>query len=256
VTIATWNVNSIKARLDRVIAWLGDRNPDVLCLQELKTAREAFPFRELEEAGWNVAGAFQPTYNGVAILSRHPLEDVVAGMDDGEEDPQARLVAATVRGIRVVSVYVPNGQDPGSDKYAYKLRWLDRVRDWLSRELERHPILVVCGDFNIVPRDQDAHDPKAWEGTVLLNPEVRERLGALAALGLRDVVADRHPEGGPFSWWDYRAASFPRNLGLRIDLLLATADLAGRCVEVFTDRDQRKGDRPSDHVPVGARFEV
>jgi len=254
VIIATWNVNSIKARLDRVIAWLGARNPDALCLQELKTAREAFPFQELQEAGWNVAGAFQPTYNGVAVLSRHPLEEVAVGMDD--DDPQARLVATTVRGVRVVSVYVPNGQEVGSEKYAYKLRWLERFRGWLEQERARHPRLVVCGDFNIVPRDGDAHDPRVWQGTVLLNPEVRRHLSSLMDLGLRDVVAERHPEGGPFSWWDYRAASFPRNLGLRIDLLLTTPDLADRCVEVFTDRDQRKGDRPSDHVPVGARFEV
>jgi len=256
VTVATWNVNSIKARLDRLLAWLAARQPDAVCLQELKTARETFPFLELEAAGWRAVGAFQPTYNGVAIVSRHPLEAVVTGMDDGEEDPQARLVAATVRGVRVVSVYVPNGQEIGSDKYAYKLRWLERARDWMRRELERHPSLVLCGDFNIVPRDGDAHDPKAWAGTVLLNPEVRERLQALMALGLRDVVAERHPEGGPFSWWDYRQAAFPRNLGLRLDLLLATPDLADRCVEVFTDRDQRKGEKPSDHVPVGARFEL
>ncbi len=255
MVVATWNVNSVKARLDRLRAWLAARQPDVACLQELKCTADAFPFLELEADGWHVAGAFQPTYNGVALLSRKPLLDVRVGLDDGEDDPQARLVAATVDGVRTICAYVPNGQEMGSDKFAYKLRWLDRLAGYLRARHDPAQPLALCGDFNIVPRDSDAHDAKAWNGTVLLNPEVRARLAALQEWGLRDVVAERHPEGGPFSWWDYRMLGFPKNLGLRIDLVLATADLAERCTDAFTDRDQRKGEKPSDHAPVFAVFE-
>jgi exodeoxyribonuclease III len=244
----------VKARLPRLLAWLAAGHADVVCLQELKTAREGFPFLELEAAGWHAAGAWQPTYNGVAILARQPPEDVAAGLDDGEDDPQARLVAATVGGVRVVSVYVPNGQEPDSDKFAYKLRWLDRLAAWIDRTRVPGRPLAICGDFNIVPRDGDAPDPAFWNGTVLLNPAVRARLQALLDRGLVDVAVQGHPAGGPFSWWDYRMLAFPKNLGLRIDLVLASADLAARCTDLRTDRDERKGEKPSDHAPVIATF--
>jgi exodeoxyribonuclease-3 len=253
MVIATWNVNSVRARKERLLAWLAAHQPDVLCLQELKVVRDDFPWEEVRAAGYEIVGSFQPTYNGVAILSRLPMTDVVEGLGDGVEDPQARLVAATVSSIRVVCVYVPNGQELESDKFQYKLRWLERLEAWLPADA--HPGgVVVCGDFNIVPRDSDAHDAAAWNGTVLLNPEVRVRLAALEATGLVDVVARRHPEGGPFSWWDYRMLGFPRNHGLRIDLVLASPALADRCVDAFTDRDQRKGEKPSDHAPVVVTF--
>jgi exodeoxyribonuclease-3 len=254
MTIVTWNVNSVRARLDRVLAWLAKHEPDVLCLQELKTSLANLPVDAFKDAGYHVAAACQPTWNGVAILSREEPCDVLMGMNDGEDDAQARLVAATVGGIRIVSVYVPNGQVPESDKYQYKLRWLDRLRTWLEHAPDPAVLMAVCGDFNIVPRDIDAHDPAIWTGSVLLNPEVRERLGALLDLGLVDVTARHHPEGGPFSWWDYRMMAFPRNHGLRIDLILASQALADRCVQAWVDRDERKGEKPSDHAPVLARF--
>jgi exodeoxyribonuclease-3 len=257
--LATWNVNSVRARKERLLAWLSAHQPDVLCLQELKVIRDDFPWDEIRAAGYEPVGTFQPTYNGVAILSRLPLADVVEGLGDGEDDPQARFVAATVSTctgpIRVVCVYVPNGQEPDSDKYAYKLRWLARLEAWLRRNVRPDEPLVICGDFNIVPRDSDAHDAAAWNGTVLLNPLVRARLQALEATGLVDVVAVRHPEGGPFSWWDYRMLGFQKNHGLRIDLVLATPTLAARCTDAFTDRDQRKGEKPSDHAPVVVTFQ-
>ncbi len=281
MVIATWNVNSVRARKERLLAWLAAHRPDVLCLQELKVVRDDFPWEEVRAAGYETVGAFQPTYNGVAILSRLPMADVVEGLGDGEDDPQARLVAATIwpghagavdgprketadgagvasvprdGGVRVVCVYVPNGQEPDSDKFQYKLRWLDRLEAWLRRTTRPGERVIVCGDFNIVPRDLDAHDAAAWRGTVLLNPEVRGRLAALEGTGLVDVVARRHPEGGPFSWWDYRMLGFPKNHGLRIDLVLASPAQADRCIDAFTDRDQRKGEKPSDHAPVVVTF--
>jgi len=254
MVIATWNVNSVRARKERLLAWLAAHRPDVLCLQELKVVRDDFPWDEVRAAGYDTVGAFQPTYNGVAILSRLPITDVVEGLGDGEDDPQARLVAASINGIRVVCVYVPNGQEPDSDKFQYKLRWLDRLAAWLQRTTRPGDSVIVCGDFNIVPRDSDAHDAAAWNGTVLLNPAVRERLAALEGTGLLDVVARRHPEGGPFSWWDYRMLGFPKNHGLRIDLVLASPALADRCINAFTDRDQRKSEKPSDHAPVVVAF--
>ena len=252
--IATWNVNSVRARKDRLLAWLGAHRPDVICLQELKGVRTDFPWDEIHAAGYEAVGTFQPTYNGVAILARQPMMDASEGLDDGEDDPQARLVAATVNGIRVVCVYVPNGQEPGSDKYLYKLRWLDRLEAWVRRNAVVGQPMVICGDFNIVPRDSDAHDVATWSGSVLLNPEVRGRLDALKAVGLVDVVAVRHPEGGPYSWWDYRMLGFPKNRGLRIDVVLATPELAARCTDAYTDRDERRGEKPSDHAPVVVEF--
>ncbi len=255
MTIVTWNVNSVRAREERLLAWLADKQPDVVCLQELKGTDATFPFEAVQALGYHAAVHGQPTYNGVAILSRTPPARVVCGMDDGVEDPQARLIAADVDGIRVVCVYVPNGAEPTSDKYQYKLAWLRRLRAWLDSNAAPDQPLVVCGDFNIVPTDADAHDAEAWRGSVLLNDEVRARLADLLDWGLVDVFRRFHPEGGVYSWWDYRNLGFPMNKGLRIDLLLATAPVADRCVEAQVDRDQRKGTKPSDHAPVWIRLD-
>lgn len=255
MTIVTWNVNSVRAREARLLAWLAARQPDVVCLQELKGTEANFPFQAVADLGYHAVVHGQPTYNGVAILSRTPPANVVRGMDDGVEDPQARLIAADVGDVRVVCVYVPNGAEPDSDKYAYKLEWLRRLRAWLARDAHPDRPVVVCGDFNIVPLDADAHDADAWRGTVLLNDAVRGRLADLLDWGLVDVFARLHPEGRLYSWWDYRNLAFPTNAGLRIDLLLATRPVADRCVEAWVDRDQRKGEKPSDHAPVWIRVD-
>lgn len=255
--IATWNVNSIRARHERVMAWLKLRQPEVVCLQELKTQEENYPFKELEELGYHSVVHGQKTYNGVAILSRTEPSEVFVGLDDGVDDPQARLVAATVRGVRVVSVYVPNGSTMGSDKWAYKLAWYDRLRAWLDRHESPDRPLVVGGDYNVAPAAIDVHDPQEWEPGVLFHPLAREALERVMDFGLHDVVREMHPGvENLFSWWDYRMLGFPKNRGLRIDHLLATKSLMERCKESFIDREERKGKSPSDHAPVLARFDV
>lgn len=255
--IATWNVNSIRARHERLLAWLQHRQPDVLCLQELKVEESKYPFDELRALGYESAINAQKTYNGVAILSRTPITDVFVGLSDDVEDPQARLVAGTVRGVRVVSVYVPNGQTVGSDKWAYKLAWLDRLRAWLDRHESPDRRVVVCGDYNVAPAPIDVHDPDAAADDVLFHPLAREALERVLAFGLHDVVRQQHPETtNLYSWWDYRMLGFPKNRGFRIDHLLATRPLASTCTEALIDREERKGKAPSDHAPVLARFEV
>ena len=253
--LATWNVNSIRARRDRLFAWLEKQKPDVLCLQELKCERPAFDALGLEEQGWYVAANCQKTYNGVAILSRRPLSDVVIGLQDGEEDPQARLVAATVDGVRVVSAYVPNGSAVGSEKYAYKLRWLERLRAWLERHADPSQQLALCGDYNVAPEARDVHDPAAWENETLFHVDSRERLAALCSWGLVDAFRLHKEAAGLYSWWDYRMLGFPKNLGLRIDHVLVTKSLAARVQGSFIDREERKGKQPSDHAPVCVRIE-
>jgi exodeoxyribonuclease-3 len=248
--IATWNVNSIRARKGRVLAWLADRRPDVVCLQELKAEEKDFPADDLAAAGYSAVRLCQKTYNGVAICARTELTDVTSGLDDGEDDPQARLISATVGGVRVVSVYVPNGQSVGSDKYAYKLRWLDRLRGWLDRRCRPDEPLVVCGDFNVAPEPRDVYDPTAWEREPLFHIDARAAFERMRAFGLVDTFRLHHDEAGAFSWWDYRALMFPRNRGLRIDHVLATETLAQRCTSAVIDRDARKGKQPSDHAPV------
>jgi exodeoxyribonuclease III len=253
--LATWNVNSIRARHDRLLAWLEKQKPDVLCLQELKCERGALDELELEKLGWHVAANCQKTYNGVAILSRAPLSDVFVGMQDGEEDPQARLVAATVGGIRVISAYVPNGSAVGSDKYAYKLRWLERLKRWLETHGDPGQPLALCGDFNVAPEARDVHDPAAWENETLFHVDSRERLSALMSWGLVDAFRLHNDAAGLYSWWDYRMLGFPKNLGLRIDHVFVTQPLATRVQGSFIDRDERKGKQPSDHAPVCVRIE-
>jgi len=248
--IATWNVNSVKAREQRLVSWLERQAPDVLCLQELKVADDAFPHEAVTAAGYQACVHGQKTYNGVAILSRQPLADVRIGMGDDEDDPQARIVSAEVEGLRVISAYVPNGGGPDSDKFAYKLRWLDRLVGYLDAIGGPRTPMLLCGDLNIAPDERDVARPDEWNDTVLCAPEVRAAFRRLIEWGLIDCFRLHHPEPGYYSWWDYRMLGFPKNNGLRIDHVLATAPVAERCVAAAIDRNERKGKLPSDHAPV------
>jgi exodeoxyribonuclease III len=257
--IATWNVNSLRMRQAQLLGWLERARPDVLALQETKLPDEAFPAAELLAAGYASAYSGQKSYNGVATLVRTatapgPL-DAVRDMP-GYDDPQRRMLAVTVAGVRVVNVYVPNGQSVESDKYYYKLGWLRALRGWLRQELSVHPLLVVLGDFNVAPEDRDVHDPVAWLGSVLVSPEERAALRTALELGLVDVFRKFEQPPRSFSWWDYRAGAVRRNEGLRIDLLLASAALAGRCTACEIDREPRLVERASDHTPVIATFDI
>jgi exodeoxyribonuclease-3 len=253
VRIATWNVNSVKQRVPRFLPWLDERQPDVVCLQETKLADDAFADLlqdELAARGYEVAAHGEPTWNGVAILSRVGLEDVVRGLAGapGFPYPEARAVSATCAGIRVVSVYVPNGRAPGSEHYEYKLAWLAALRDVIAAGPDA---TVVCGDMNIAPTDEDVFDPDAYVGQTHVTPPERAALAELQALGLRDVVRDRWPdEERVFTYWDYRAGMFHKDLGMRIDLVLASAPVAGRVKAAWVDRQARTGSGPSDHAPV------
>ena len=251
--IASWNVNSVRARRERLFNWLAAQRPDIVCLQELKTTDTDFPFDDLRAAGYHAVIHGQKTYNGVAILSRAPAADVERGFGDGD-DAQSRLIAARIAGVRVVSVYVPNGQEVGSEKWAYKLAWLGRLRSWLDRRCAPAEPLVVCGDFNVAPEARDVHDPAAWEPTVLFHPEARRALEHVRAWGLTDTFRIHHQEAGSYSWWDYRMLAFPKGHGLRIDQILASEPMARRCTAASIDRQERKGQLPSDHAPVLAEF--
>lgn len=251
--IASWNVNSLNVRLPHLTDWLRDAAPDVVGLQETKLDDPRFPDTALLELGYRSVFTGQRTYNGVALLSREPLDEVLTDIP-GFDDPQRRVIAATVGDVRVVNLYVVNGKAVGDEKYDYKLRWLDAVHDWLAAEIQRHPKLVVMGDFNIAPDDRDVHDPEAWAGKILCSGPEREALQRLCALGLHDSFRLHNDEAGHFSWWDYRAAGFRRNLGLRIDLVLVSDALKSGCSEAAIDREPRTWERPSDHAPVWARI--
>ncbi len=249
--VVTWNVNSIRARRERLVAFLERQQPDVVCLQELKCEQKELDALELAATGYQLAATCQKTYNGVAILSKLPLEQVSVGLGDGEsEEGQARLIAATVSGVRVYSAYFPNGQTVGSDKWAFKLRWMERLRAHLDRVARPDQPLALCGDFNVAPEPIDVHAPEEWESTVLYHPEVREKLRHVQAFGLVDAFRLKRPEPGLYSWWDYRMLSFPKGKGLRIDHVWVTEPLAKRVVAASIDRDERKGKQPSDHAPV------
>lgn len=251
--IATWNVNSLNVRLPQVLDWLRDRQPDILTLQETKVTDPDFPTLDIAEAGYQSAFAGQKTYNGVAILSRLPAGGIVTDIP-GTTDPQRRVLGATIGDVRVLNLYVPNGQAVGSDKFAYKLAWLDRLAAWLETELAHHSQLVVLGDFNIAPDDRDVHDPEAWAGQVLCSESERAAFQRLLDLGLADTFRLFPQEDHAFSWWDYRAAAFRRNLGLRIDHILASPALAAACTTCLVDKAPRRLERPSDHAPVIAEF--
>ena len=251
--IATWNVNSVKQRVPRLLPWLDERRPDVVCLQETKLTDEAFSELlgdELAERGYEVALHGEASWNGVAILSRAGLEDVVLGLPGGPGFPhqEARAVAATCGGVRITSVYVPNGREPDSDHYRYKLAWLASLREMVAAAGPETS--VVCGDVNIAPADDDVFDPDAYVGHTHVTPPERKALAELQALGLRDVVRDRWPDERVFTYWDYRAGMFHQDLGMRIDLVLAGAQVAGRVEAAWVDRQARKGSGPSDHAPV------
>jgi exodeoxyribonuclease-3 len=247
--IASWNVNSLRVRLPHVLAWLDAQRPDVLALQEIKLTDNDFPAREFEQAGYQALWAGQPTYNGVAILAREPLEDPVMALP-GFQDPQRRVLAASVAGVRVVDLYVPNGQSLESDKYRYKLDWLAQLDLWLKELSQQFPQLVLLGDFNIAPEDRDVHDPQAWEGQVLVSPAERQAFQKLLKHGLKDSFRLLHDGGGNYSWWDYRSAGFRRNQGLRIDHILLSPPLVERCAAAYIDQEPRSWERPSDHAPV------
>jgi exodeoxyribonuclease-3 len=251
--IATWNVNSLKVRLPHLLDWLKQRQPDVVCLQETKTEDAKFPADDIRAAGYEVVFSGQKTYNGVAILSRHPLTDVQAGIP-GFADEQKRVIAATIDGVRVVCAYVPNGQAVDSDKYHYKLGWLEAFECWLADELKQHAQLAVLGDYNIAPADEDVHDPKAWEGQVLVSEHERAAFHRLLALELKDSFRLFEQAEKSFTWWDYRMNAFKRKMGLRIDHILISPALAVRCTRCQIDFEPRGWERPSDHTPVWAEF--
>jgi len=253
--LATWNVNSLRVRLPHLRDWLASNPVDVLALQETKLPDADFPREEVERLGMQVVFSGQRTYNGVALLARNGCEDVVAGIP-GFDDEQKRALAATVAGVRIIDVYVPNGQTVGSEKYEYKLRWLEALRRYVVAELARFPQLAVLGDYNIAPEDRDVHDPKAWEGSVHVSEPERAALRALLATGLEDCFRRFEQPEKSFSWWDYRMMAFRRNAGLRIDLILASPALARKCGACHIDKAPRRLERPSDHAPVLARFDI
>ena len=247
--LATWNVNSLKVRLPQVLDWLASNPINVLCLQETKQQDADFPEDELMAAGYHSVFAGQKTYNGVAILSREEPSDVQMGIP-GFEDEQRRVIAATFGEIRVVDVYIPNGQSIDSDKYQYKLGWLEALHDWLKQELVRYPKLVLLGDYNIAPEDRDVHDPAAWAGNVLVSEPERNAFRALVSLGLKDSYRLFEQPEKTFSWWDYRMMAFRRNTGMRIDHILISEALVSQCKSCIIDKAPRKLERPSDHTPV------
>lgn len=253
--IASWNVNSLKVRLPQLTEWAAEAKPDVIALQETKLEDAKFPVDELAAAGYRAVYSGQKTYNGVAILAREEPSDVLTDIP-GLDDPQRRILAATVGGVRVVDLYVVNGKAVGDEKYAYKLDWLAKVRDFLEEELKRHPKLVVLGDFNIAPDDRDVYDPAAWGEEVLCSPPEREALKAITDLGLHDSFRLFEQEGGHFSWWDYRQAAFRRNMGLRIDLILIGDALKSAAKAAAIDRTPRRWERPSDHTPVTLDLDI
>lgn len=251
--IATWNINSIRVRLPQVLEWLKKENPDVLCLQETKITDADFPVAALRDAGYRSVYAGQKTYNGVATLSRASAEDIVSSLPGAAGD-QKRLLAATVDGMRVINVYIPNGEEVGSEKYSYKLSWLKALEKFIARELKNHPRAALLGDYNIAPEERDVHDPRRWEGHVLFSDKERAAFQRMIRCGLADVFRKFDQPEKSFSWWDYRAGAFQRNHGLRIDHILCSPLLAQACRGCRIDIEPRRHERPSDHVPVIAEF--
>ena len=255
VKIATWNVNSVRVREARLVAFLAREQPDVLCLQELKVVDDDFPHEAVGAAGYQAATFGQKTYNGVGILAKAgtKIENVSRTFEDGDDDPQARVIAADILGVRVVSIYVPNGGDVGSEKWAYKQSWLKRLRGHASR-LDPAGKVAICGDLNIAPEARDVAKPDRWKNTVLFHPEMTAAFEELLSLGLVDTARLHHGGEGPFTWWDYRMLAFPKGDGLRIDHIFASKSLASSCSGTKVDREERKGAQPSDHAPLLAVF--
>jgi exodeoxyribonuclease III len=248
--LATWNVNSLAVRLPQLLDWLAANPVDVIALQETKLIDEKFPRAEIEAAGWQVVFHGQKTYNGVALLARPELPLDVTRRIDGLEDEQCRVIAGSIGELRVIGAYMPNGQAPGSEKFAYKMRWLEALREWVRGELSRHPRLVLMGDYNIAPEDRDVHDPVAWAGQILCTPEERAHFRKLLELGLHDAFRLFEQPPKSWSWWDYRALAFRKNQGLRIDHILVSDALKPRVSACVIDKLPRKNERPSDHAPV------
>ena len=248
--LVTWNINSIRMRMEKLLTWIDNERPDVLCLQETKVEDAGFPIDALKKRGYEVATYGQRSYNGVAIAARSPLTDVVRGFGDGEADEEARLIAASVDGVRVVCIYVPNGQDLTSDKFVFKLAWYKRLRRFLDRTAKATDNVVVCGDMNVTFDDRDVHDPAKWAGHIHCSADERAALAEVIAFPLVDLFRKHNPDGGIYSWWDYRSIAFFKNQGLRIDYIFATQPIADRCTACTIDRNARKGQDASDHAPV------
>ena len=253
--LATWNVNSLSIRLPHLLAWLAEAQPDAVVLQETKLVDAKFPHAELKEAGWHAEFFGQKTYNGVALISRLQATDIVRNIP-GHADEQARVIAGTVGGVRIVGGYFPNGQAPGSDKFAYKMAWLDALKNWLATELAAHPKLVLMGDFNIAPEDRDVHDPVLWYGQIHCTAEERAHFRGLVGLGLHDAFRLLEQPPKLWSWWDYRNLAFRKNQGLRIDHILVSEPLRAGVRACTIDKAQRKLERPSDHAPVLVEIEL
>ena len=253
--VASWNINSLRRRQAQLFDWLGNTNPDVVCLQETKCPDDQFPELALKTAGYHSAYHGEKAYNGVAILSKAELRDVRPSLCDEVMDPQARVISALVEGIRVYSIYAPNGQAVGSPAYAYKLEWYGRLRDCIRRnQTAGETNFVVAGDFNVAPADIDVHDPGLWRGAIMCSEGERAAFQRLCEVGLVDTLRRHHHEPGMFTWWDYRMLAFPKNRGLRIDAILASDSLGKNCTASGIDRDVRKGKEPSDHAPIWAEF--
>ena len=251
--VASWNVNSLNVRLPHVLAWCDVARPDILALQETKLTDDRFPVDELMDAGYHSVYSGQKTYNGVAILSREPGTAIVTDID-GLYVPQRRILGATIGDIRIINLYVVNGSEVGSQKYSYKMHWLEQVTRWIADEMQSFDKLVVLGDFNIAPADRDVHDPEFWKEKILCSTPEREALQRMFDLGLSDTFRQFEQEEKIWSWWDYRMAAFRRNIGLRIDLVLASTALAKDCSAAYIDKEPRRQERPSDHTPVIAEF--
>lgn len=253
--LATWNLNSIRAREGRLLEWLAAQQPDVVCLQELKVVDEAFPFDSLRAAGYHSAVLGQRTYSGVAILSREEPLEVERGFAGDPDPAQSRLIGARFGDVFVLSAYFPNGGEIGTERAAYKVEWMKRLREHLDRRFDPKQPLALCGDFNVAPEERDVHDPKAWQMSVLFHKQMRAALEHVRGFGLVDVFRRHNAGAGLYSWWDYRMLAFPKDRGLRIDHIYATLALAARSSAAFIDRPQRKGQQPSDHAPVIAEFQ-
>ena len=253
--LATWNVNSLTVRLPQVLDWLAVHEPDVLCLQETKLTDDKFPHAEFQALGYCAEWHGQKTYNGVALLSRVPAADVLKNIP-GFDDPQARVITGTVRGIRVIGAYMPNGQAPDSDKFVYKMRWLEALRAWVAQEAAQHPRVVLVGDYNIAPEDRDVHDPALWAGQILCTPQERAHFQSLLGLGMHDAFRLFEQAPKSWSWWDYRNLAFRKNQGLRIDHILVTDALKPFVTACVIDKLPRKNERPSDHAPVMVTLEA
>ena len=252
--IATWNVNSIKARIENAVAWVKEAQPDVLCLQELKCEDGAFPREAFESLGYNVATHGQKTYNGVAILSKPPFDEMKPGLPGDDADAQARYLEAVIGGLRIAAIYLPNGNPPNTEKYSYKLAWMDRLIAHVQTLLALEEPLVLAGDYNVIPSTLDAKNPESWRGDALFLPQTRARFRTLANLGLTDALRTANPNGGEYTFWDYQAGSWQKNNGIRIDHLMLSPQAAVRLKSVAVHKHVRAWDRPSDHVPVVAEF--